>query len=378
MAIVTEMPRPTNPFRDDHARWEAVRRRDRAADGRFFYAVLTTAVYCRPACGSRLPRRENVRFFATADAAERAGFRACKRCRPDRAQRPEMEAVAAACRLIETAADVPTLATLADAAGMSRFHFHRVFKAATGITPRAYAEAQRARKVQAALGRSLSVTDAIYAAGFNSAGRFYAASTGRLGMTPTQWRTGGAGAEIRYATGETTLGTVLVAATEKGICAIELGDDPAALVRALRERLPRSQLIAGDRAFEAWITRIIAFIEEPAKGLDLPLDVRGTAFQQRVWQALREVPAGSTATYTELARRVGRPRAVRAVANACARNAVAVAIPCHRIVRSDGSLAGYRWGVERKRALLDREQANAAAGGLPEKRAAASARMRPK
>jgi AraC family transcriptional regulator of adaptative response/methylated-DNA-[protein]-cysteine methyltransferase len=370
MASVSGMPQHTNRFRDDHARWEAVRHRDRAADGRFFYAVLTTAVYCRPACGSRLPRRENVRFFASAAAAERAGFRACKRCRPDRAQRRDMEAVAAACRRIETATDVPALAQLADAAGMSRFHFHRVFKAATGVTPRAYADAQRARKVQAALRRSGSVTDAIYAAGFNSAGRFYAVSSRRLGMTPTQWRAGGAGAEIQYATGATSLGTVLVAATDKGICAIELGDDPAALVAGLRSRLPRSRLIAGDRAFHDWVARVIGCIEEPAKGLELPLDVRGTAFQQRVWQALREVPAGSTATYTELARRLGRPQAVRAVANACARNAIAVAIPCHRIVRSDGSLAGYRWGVERKRALLQREHASIEAADASQDQAA--------
>jgi AraC family transcriptional regulator, regulatory protein of adaptative response / methylated-DNA-[protein]-cysteine methyltransferase len=358
VTTVSEVSMQSPRFRDEEARWQAVRCRDRAADGTFCYAVLTTAVYCRPGCGARLPRRENVRFFMSAADAERAGFRPCKRCRPDQpalAQR-RAAAVATACRMIEAAAEPPELDRIAQAAGMSRFHFHRIFKAATGVTPKAYGEAQRARKLQAKLADSASVTEAIYDAGFNSAGRFYAASAGRLGMTPGQWRAGGTGAEIRFAVGRTSLGAVLVAATDRGICAIQLGDDPDALVRELRSRLPKAQLIGGDREFEHWVAAVVALVEEPAKGLDLPLDVRGTAFQQRVWQALRDVPPGSTATYSEIAQRIGRPKAVRAVASACALNEVAVAIPCHRIVRTDGSLAGYRWGVERKRALLGRER----------------------
>ncbi len=358
VTTVSESTRPAPRFHDEEARWQAVRRRDRAADGSFCYAVLTTAIYCRPGCGARLPRRENVRFYASPADAERAGFRPCKRCHPDQAAPAERHAaaVAAACRTIEGAEELPPLEHLAQAAGMSRFHFHRVFKAATGVTPKAYGEAHRARGLPGKLAASASVTEAIYDAGFNSAGRFYAASAGRLGMTPSQWRAGGLGVEIRFALGESSLGAVLVAATGKGICAIQLGDDPDVLVRALRQRLPRAQLIGGDREFERWVAAVVALVEEPVKGLDLPLDVRGTAFQQRVWQALRDVPPGSTATYSEIAQRIGRPKAVRAVANACGLNEVAVAIPCHRIVRTDGALASYRWGVERKRALLRRER----------------------
>ncbi len=357
LTAVSESSRQSPRFRDEEARWQAVRCRDRAADGAFYYAVLTTAVYCRPGCGARLPRRENVRFFMSPADAERAGFRPCKRCQPDQAALAQRQAaaVATACRMIEVATEPLALDRMAQAAGMSRFHFHRVFKAATGVTPKAYGEARRARGMQTKLAQSASVTEAIYDAGFNSAGRFYAASAGRLGMTPSQWRAGGLGVEIRFAVARSSLGAVLVAATVRGICAIQLGDDPDALVRELRSRLPRAQLIGGDREFEHWVAAVVALVEEPARGLDLPLDVRGTAFQQRVWEALRDVPAGSTATYTEIAQRIGRPKAVRAVANACALNEVAVAIPCHRIVRMDGSAAGYRWGVERKRALLRRE-----------------------
>jgi AraC family transcriptional regulator of adaptative response/methylated-DNA-[protein]-cysteine methyltransferase len=241
---------------------------------------------------------------------------------------------------------------------MSRFHFHRVFRTVTGLTPRAYAAAHRARRVREELTRSDTVTEAIYGAGFNSNGRFYATATEVLGMTPTHFRAGGSGASIRFAVGQCSLGEILVAATDKGVCAILLGNDPAALVRDLQDRFPNAELIGGDRDFEALVARVVGFVEAPALGLDLPLDVRGTAFQQRVWQALREIPAGSTTSYTELAARIGAPTAVRAVAHACASNAIAVAIPCHRVVRSDGGLSGYRWGVERKRALLAREAAS--------------------
>ncbi len=345
------------PFATDEDRWQAVVRRDPAADGAFYYAVKTTGVYCRPLCAARTALRENVSFYRTRDEAERAGFRPCRRCRPDDTSVTEQHAaaVANACRLIEESGETPRLEALASAAGMSRFHFHRVFKNVTGVTPKAYAAARRAERVRNELTRTGSVTDAIYGAGFNSSGRFYAASAEILGMTPTGFRSGGEGASIRFAVGECSLGSILVATSERGVCAILLGDDPDALARNLQDRFPRARLIGGDKEFERLVARVVGFVEAPARGLDLPLDVRGTAFQQRVWQALRAIPAGSTATYQDIARRIGAPKAARAVAQACATNPLAVAIPCHRVVRRDGSLSGYRWGVERKRALLERE-----------------------
>jgi AraC family transcriptional regulator of adaptative response/methylated-DNA-[protein]-cysteine methyltransferase len=361
MSVVTMSREQVAPaFSRPDDRWTAVTRRDRRADGVFYYSVRTTGVYCRPSCASRRARRENVRFHATRQEAEAAGFRPCKRCRPDQHGLAEERAaaVARACRLIETAEEMPSLDALAETAGMSRFHFHRVFKGTTGLTPRAYGTAHRARRVREELTRSRTVTDAIYEAGFNSSGRFYATSGSVLGMTPTDFRSGGAGISIRFAVGECSLGSVLVAATARGVCAILLGDDPDRLVHELQDRFPNAQLVGGDEAFERVVARVVGLVERPALGLDLPLDVRGTAFQQRVWQALREIPAGATTSYRDLAERLGVPRAVRAVARACASNAIAVAIPCHRVVRTDGGLAGYRWGIERKRALLAREKAS--------------------
>lgn len=355
VAIEHEPSLPVLTTDDD--RWAAVVRRDPAADGVFFYSVRSTGVYCRPSCAARLPRRENVRFHPTGAEAEGAGFRPCKRCRPNEAPLATRRAsgVAKACRLIEQADELPALDTLAAAAGMSRFHFHRVFKAITGVTPRAYAADHRARRVRTQLRQSATVTDAIYGAGFNSNARFYATSSQVLGMTPTDFRTGGSGASIRFAVGECSLGSILVAASEKGVCAILLGNDPEALTRDLQDRFPNAEVTGGDAAFERWVAQVVGFVEAPRLGLDLPLDVRGTAFQQRVWRALTEIPVGSTASYAEIAERIGAPKAVRAVAQACAANAIAVAIPCHRVVRTDGAMSGYRWGVERKRALLDRE-----------------------
>jgi AraC family transcriptional regulator of adaptative response/methylated-DNA-[protein]-cysteine methyltransferase len=345
--------------RIDEKRWRAVAARDASADGRFFYSVKTTGVYCRPSCPSRLALRKNVAFHNSCDAAERAGFRPCKRCRPKHASQSQREAklVARACRLIETSEEQPRLQTLAESAGLSPFHFHRLFKKVTGLTPKGYAEARRADRVRKNLPSSKSVTTAIYDSGFNSNGRFYATSAKVLGMTPTAYRKGGARSVIRFAIGECSLGSVLVAATEKGVCAILLGDDPEALVKQLQNRFANAELIGGDKAFEKRVATVIGFIERPHRGLDLPLDVRGTAFQERVWKALRKIGAGSTASYAEIARRIGEPTAVRAVAQACSANMLAVAIPCHRVVRTDGGLSGYRWGVERKRALLAREQA---------------------
>ena len=363
---------PRAPERDrgayatDDQRWAAVVARDPDAEGHFFYAVKTTGVYCRPSCASRRPRRENVAFHAARVDAERAGFRPCLRCRPDRPPLAEQraDAVARACRLIDHSEELPDLDTMAAEAGMSRFHFHRVFKQAIGVTPRAYAAARRAERVRDALPASGSVTEALYGAGFGSSGRFYEASGAVLGMAPRAFRAGGQGATIRFAVGECSLGSILVAATGRGVCAIAFGDDPDALVRDLQDRFARAELLPGDEAFQRNVAEVVAFVERPEGGLALPLDVQGTAFQERVWRALRDIPAGQTASYAEVARRVGAPGAVRAVAQACGANPVAVAIPCHRVVRKDGALSGYRWGVERKRALLDREGPDAAGSGV--------------
>jgi len=341
----------------NEARWTAVAARASGADGAFFYSVRTTGVYCRPSCGARLPRRENVAFHATPAEAEAAGFRPCKRCRPTEAPAGERqaEAIARACRLIEAAETPPSLNALAESAGLSPHHFHRVFKSVTGITPKAYADAERSRRVRDGLAKTDTVTEAIYDAGFNSGGRFYEQSDGVLGMTPTRFRKGGERTTIHFGIAETSLGALLAAATDKGVCAILIGDDPDALARDLQRRFPRAQLIGGDPGFEALLAKAVGLVERPGLGVDLPLDIRGTVFQQRVWQALREIRAGETVSYAELARRIDAPSAVRAVARACAANNIAVAVPCHRVVRNDGGLSGYAWGVERKRALLDRE-----------------------
>lgn len=349
--------------KENDARWAAVCARAQEADGRFWYSVRSTGVYCRPSCPARTPRRANVAFHASCADAETAGFRPCLRCRPLEAPLAERQAgaVARACGLIDVALDagdpVPDLATLAAACSMSRFHFHRIFKAQTGITPKAYAAARRASRLEAALGQAASVTAAAYDAGFQSSGRFYAASNGLLGMAPRRYRAGGAGEAIRFAVADCALGALLVAATGKGICCILLGEDPDALVRDLQDRFPNADLVGAERDFERTVAEVVGFVEAPRIGLALPLDVRGTAFQQRVWQALREIPAGRTVGYAELAERLGMPRAARAVAGACAANPVAVAIPCHRVVRNDGAISGYRWGVERKKTLLARERA---------------------
>ena len=338
-------------------RWRAVAERDSSADGTFFYSVRTTGVYCKPSCAARVARPENVAFHLTAADAERAGFRPCKRCKPNQASRSQQnaEVVAELCRYIENADTPPTLDELARHAGLSAFHLHRVFKEVTGITPRAYAVAHRVKRVRSGLQRDASVTDAIFAAGYNSSSRFYEKSGDLLGMTPTAYRSGGANTEIRFAIGECSLGSILVARSARGICAISLGDDPETLARELQDRFPKARLIGDDAAFAALVAQVVGWVEAPRVGVDLPLDVRGTAFQRRVWEALREIPPGSTASYAEIAERIGAPKSVRAVAQACGANPLAVAIPCHRVVRQDGSPSGYRWGVQRKQALLERE-----------------------
>ncbi len=338
-------------------RWQQVVSRDTGAD--FFYSVKTTGIYCRPSCAARLANPKNVRFHATIADAEEAGFRACKRCRPNEPIDTQGHAakIADACRLIETSDSIPSLATLAGSAGLSPHHFHRLFKVVTGVTSRAYATACRDRRLRESLSQSERVTDAIYEAGFGSGSRFYEKADAILGMTVGSFRDGGSGNDIRFAVGESSLGPILVAASGRGVCAILMGDNPDDLVRDLQDRFPKAHLIGGDAGFENVVAKVVGMVEAPQLGLGLPLDVRGTAFQQRVWQALIRLPSGTTATYADIAQAIGQPKAVRAVAQACGANALAVAIPCHRVVRTDGSLSGYRWGVERKRMLLDREKA---------------------
>lgn len=341
----------------DDSLWLAVVTRDTAMDDRFFYGVKTTGVYCRPSCGARTPRPENVTFFDSVGEAEQAGFRPCRRCHPRQPPlaRRHLALITRLCREMAEAETPPTLATLARQAGISPSHLRRLFKAATGITPKAYGDALRAGRVRNALARGGSVTEAIYTAGFNSNSRFYEQAEALLGMTPGCYRARGRDISIRFAVGQSSLGAVLVAASEHGICAIFLGDDPDTLVRDLQDRFPNAELRGADGDFERWMAMVVGLVEAPASDPDLPLDIRGTAFQQRVWQALRSIPPGTTVSYGELADKLGMPGAARAVAGACGANPLAVAIPCHRVVRSDGGLSGYRWGVARKRTLLERE-----------------------
>ena len=349
-------------------RWISIVNRDASDDGTFYYSVKSTGVYCRPSCAARLARPENVQYHLTCEDAEKAGFRPCKRCKPDQpaATKQNARKIAKVCRLIEQAEEMPSLDELAEHAGLSVYHFHRTFKAITGLTPKEYADANRSNRVRASLEKSDTVTEAIYDAGFNSSGRFYETSNAVLGMTPSTFRAGGADTDVFFAIGECSLGSILVAQSTKGVCAILLGDDPAFLVRDLQDRFPKANLIGNEPGYEDLVSKVVGLIEEPGIGFDLPLDIRGTAFQRRVWKALQEIPPGSTVSYSDIANKIGVPKAVRAVAQACGANTLAVAIPCHRVVRNDGSLSGYRWGVERKRALLEREAlARPAVGGKP-------------
>jgi AraC family transcriptional regulator of adaptative response/methylated-DNA-[protein]-cysteine methyltransferase len=338
-------------------RWQSVVNRNKSADGEFVYSVKTTGVYCRPACGARLARPENVRFYVSTAAAEAAGFRPCKRCKPAglSLNKANSAKVAKVCRLIERSETVPSLEKLATYAKMSVFHFHRTFKAITGLTPNDYGAAHRTQRVRKTLANSPSVTDAIYDAGFNSNSRFYENAHHNLGMTPTRFRDGGVNTIIHFAIAECSLGSILVAKSERGVCAVLLGDDPLLLAQDLQDQFSKAELIGGEAGYEELIAKVIGFVEKPALGLDLPLDIRGTAFQQRVWKALQQIPVGTTASYAEIAKAIGMPKAVRAVAQACGANTLAIAIPCHRVIRNDGSLSGYRWGVVSKQALLNRE-----------------------
>ena len=353
-----DMTTKTRKTRDiGEERWFMLQNRARAADAPFIYAVRTTGVYCRPGCASRLPNRRNVAFFDDAVQAKAAGYRACKRCRPDESEPADarVAAVREACRLLDAGGEAVPLHELAAAVKLSPAHFHRMFKRVTGVTPRAYAAMRRVRHAKTQLRSGASVTSAIYASGYAAPSRFYDDAAKMLGMTPTEYRNGAAGQAIQVAVTKASLGMVLIAATSKGVCAVEMGDDERQLFDLARRHFPQATFVEADERFQLWIAEIVALLDTPARGLTLPLDIQGTAFQRRVWDALRTVPAGATTTYAQLAAAIGQPQAVRAVARACAANKLAVAIPCHRVVRSDGNISGYRWGVERKQALLKQE-----------------------
>ena len=359
MQAMTQAKPATAPYATDAARWQAVCARDAAADGQFYFAVATTGVYCRPNCAARQPKRENVRFYDTVAAAEAAGFRACKRCRPTGRSIAEAqaEAVRHACRLIDEAETPPSLTDLAEAVGISPFHFHRVFRAVLGVTPKDYAAARRIERLKRELDDGTPVAQAIYGAGYGSSSRLYETTHATLGMTPAAFQQGAKGKRIDWTVTPTALGPLLIAATPDGVCMIEFGADEAALERQLQARFPSAARTRADTALADHVASVASYIATPSQGLSLPLDVQGTAFQRRVWRALQAIPPGRTASYGEVAASLGQPSAARAVARACATNGVALAIPCHRVVGADGRLSGYRWGVERKRALLAAEKA---------------------
>jgi AraC family transcriptional regulator of adaptative response/methylated-DNA-[protein]-cysteine methyltransferase len=338
------------PISDETA-WAAVIARDRTMDGRFVTGVLTTGIYCRPSCAARHPKRENVRFFATGEEARAAGLRPCLRCKPDEISR-EAAAIERALKLLDAAEAPPSLDELADAAGYSPHHFHRLFKRAVGVTPADYARSRRAQSLARSLAENERVTDAIYDAGYSGPGRFYADARARLGMTPSAWRDGGRGETIRWAAADTYLGKMLVAATDKGICRLSFDEDES----ELKDRFPNARIEQGGAAMADLVRRTVAAVNAPERPHDLPLDVRGTAFQEAVWRELSRIPPGETLSYTALAAKAGNPNAVRAAGSACGANQVAVLIPCHRAKRTDGSLGGYAYGLERKEKLLERER----------------------
>jgi len=359
--------------RPNEKRWHAVQTRDRGADGAFVYAVRSTGIYCRPSCPSRKPRREQVEFFPLPEAAEQRGFRACLRCRPRlvRLRDPRTASVARVCREIEAQIDADggksadgnvsearmTLSTLSSTAGMSAYQLERAFRSVMGISPRQYADARRMRRLKSRLRKGDDVTTALYDAGFGSSSRLYERAPTQLGMTPATYRQGGAGMQIHYTIVGSPLGRLLVAATERGISALYLGKDDGPLESSLRKEYPRAAIQRDRNGLEGWVGKILEHLRGREPNLDLPTDVQATAFQRRVWEELRRIPYGTTRTYSQVARAIGKPKAIRAVARACATNPVSVVVPCHRVVREDGNLAGYRWGLERKLALLEHESA---------------------
>lgn len=343
-------------FADAETRWHALVSRDTAADGAFFYAVRTTGVFCRPSCASRPPRRENVAFFETTQQAEAAGFRPCKRCQPTSLPR-ELAIVARACTALDADPQARiTLAQLSDAVHVSPFHLQRLFSRVVGVSPRQYQAARRADALRGALQRGDDVTRATFGAGFGSSSRMYETASAELGMAPSTYRKKGVGLSVHFATAQTALGTVLVAATAKGICKIAFGDDSQTLLAALKHELSEAKLIEDNARIAPFVEQIEAYLHGSREQFDLPLDISATGFQQRVWDALRQIPYGETRSYSEIAETLGAPRAVRAVANACGSNPVALAIPCHRVVQKGGAVSGYRWGIARKVALLSTEK----------------------
>lgn len=353
-------------------RWQAIVNRDGRFDDQFVFAVKTTGIYCRPSCPARRPKRENTAFFDVPADAEQAGFRACLRCHPNTQSPAEkrLSAVKQACAIIESAEEPPALGELAEAVGLSPSHFHRQFKSLTGVTPKAYAAGKRVKRLQNKLNSERPVTDAIYEAGYGSGSRVYESSKKTLGMTPSRYRAGGKGQTIRFTIAKSALGLLLVAATEKGVCCIEFGDTRKALKQNLRERFLAATLTEDEADLKRWVAEIATFVRTPSRGLKLPLDIQGTAFQQRVWKALQAIPLGQTASYQEVAVAIGKPTAQRAVAQACGANKLALAIPCHRVVRNNGELGGYRWGVNRKEHLLEHEKS--ATKEIPAKRRSGS------
>ena len=337
--------------------WRAVQRRDAGFDGRFVYAVGSTRIYCRPSCASRRPTKSRVEFFTTPAEAERAGYRACKRCRPSSGDASRIEkAVADASAFISShATEQITLEVLARRVGMSPFHLQRAFKRATGVTPREFRDAERRRLLASRLRSGDTVSRATYEAGFGSSSRVYEGATGKMGMSPSAIRKGGAGQRMQFSVVASPLGRLLVAYTEHGVCSVTLGDDDRALENSLRAQFPNADIRAAGSTIHEWITAIVSSLEGKGSASSVPMDARGTAFQLRVWNALQHIPRGTTLSYSEVASRIGKPSAVRAVARACATNPVALVVPCHRVIREDGSLGGYRWGLERKKALLEQE-----------------------
>ncbi len=350
----------TNEFgqHTEDSYWKAVAEKDRSADGLFFYAVKTTGVFCRPGCSSRLPKRDNVEFYTSCDSAKAAGYRPCLKCRPDtQSKETEIEQkIVRACRMIETSESQLTLKDLAEDVKLSTYHFHRLFKRIIGVTPKQYAINHRAGKFAEKLPDSPSITDAIYDSGYSSSSGAYTQQKKRLSMMPKVYKQGAAGMTITYGLAECFLGWVIVAATDLGVCSIEIGEDPIALPKLLQKRFPKAQLVQAGEGFTALLAEVIDYIASPAREHTIPLDIQGTAFQQQVWAILQQIEPGETVSYTEVAERMGRPSAVRAVATACAANKIAVIIPCHRVITKEGKISGYRWGVERKKQLLDMER----------------------
>lgn len=349
----------STPYSTDEIRWQALCHRDKSADGYFYYGVTTTGVYCRPGCSSRLPKRSNVRFFASCDDAEKAGFRSCKRCNPgaDSSESEVEHKIIQACRRIEESESHIKLDELAAGVGLSPHHFHRLFKKMVGVTPKQYSANHTSKRFRESLQTSPSVTDAIYSAGYSSSSSAYDKKQDRLAMQPKTYRNGGQGITIIYSIAECFLGWLIVAATDRGICAIEFADEPESLPAMVQKRFPKAHLEKADSGFETRIQEVVEYINTPGKGFNLPLDIQGTAFQQQVWNVLRQIQAGETLSYTDVAERIERPSAVRAVASAVASNKLGVVIPCHRVISKGGKVSGYRWGVERKKRLLEAEKA---------------------